>query len=235
MKTLRWMVAAASVAMALASCSGDDGGSSSGSDSKFCTAAKAAQDSIDGFGATLGGGSVPDADATKKALEETIKLTKVAVKSAPSSIKDDMQTSIDGFEDFQKVFADNDYDFGKIATDADYTKLAEDKDLQAANDRVQAFLKSECGIGSSGTTDSAATTTSVSGDVTDTTVADTTAATAVSGKVTQAQIDAVKQYLPKLDDDQIRCLLEKGMGAAGGAPDPNTMADCKIDIADIVP
>ena len=224
--------AAATAALLFAACGGDDSGST-GSGSQFCKLAQIANDKTGALGKLYGENN---AAATKKAITDALSAAKDAQSKAPAEIKDDVAAAIAGLATVDKILKKYDYDFGKASSDADFATLSQDTNYQTASKKVDQYLKDQCGIGTVTTVASKTT----AGGTKDTAATDTTVATggtsATPGTVNLDQeVQVLKQFFPKLSDDQLRCLVEKGMNASGGTPSPNILSDCKIALADMTP
>jgi hypothetical protein len=222
---------AATAALLFAACGGDDGGAKTGSGSQFCTLAQTANDKTGALGKLY---AENDATTTEKALADALSAAKDAQRKAPAEIKDDVDTAIAGLTAVDKILKKYDYDFGKAAADPDFATLSKDTDYQTASKNLDQYLKDECGIG---------TDTTVPGDTKDTAAPGTTEPTGDTSSVSggppanvDQEVAILKQFFPKLSDDQLRCLVEKGLNLnSGGTPGANILSDCKIALEDMKP
>lgn len=57
----------------------------------------------------------------------------------------------------------------------------------------------------------------------------------LSGDVQDQAVKAVQEMFPKLDEEQITCLMEKGGADFKPEDAMNIISDCNIDVADLTP
>lgn len=108
--------------------------------------------STESFCAAMGGFSSLDAafedidlspESIEQAFEAISSQVEAAVKVAPAEISQDIETVADGIELFLDILREADFNLFALGEDA---AALEDPELDAAGDRVTAYVKSECGI-----------------------------------------------------------------------------------------
>jgi hypothetical protein len=144
-RTITMATLATLAATALVACGGDDEAASGGD---FCAVVAEFKANVDA------GDAVFDADEpTSEQLEQVFgsmaESVDAMVDAAPDEIRDDAEFVGETMSKFLSVFSDADYDVMKIAEDPDFPALSdamESDEMNAAQDRISAYTKEECGI-----------------------------------------------------------------------------------------
>jgi len=213
------VVGVASTALILASCGGDDGGGGlvagandgGAKSSEFCQKAQKVEDM------TTSAFTSTEPDALKKGYNDLIDAAEDAVKAAPSSIKSALQDQLEQAKKIKELGDKHDWDSEAMGADPEFQALinAEDPNEGA----VEAFLASECGIGSGDTESNGETPTLPGGTDTNELIA-----------------QSITQALPGVTIEQARCLVAAGLNI-GDLATPAQIKDkieaCGIDPADV--
>ncbi len=138
---------AAFIPLSLAACGGGDETPKTAKEGDaFCKAAQEASDASDEVDFESG-----DADALKKAIDDSLSSGKAAADKAPADIADTVKTVNDGQEELAKVFEDNNYDITAVIADEKFIALTEDEEITDASDELDQYLDDKCGIASDST------------------------------------------------------------------------------------
>jgi hypothetical protein len=140
-----------------AGCGGDDdddGGSVAASVSgsgSFCDRAESVQAEFDSLDSEFSGSELPSGDVFDRAADAIADLA----DDAPSEIKADLETVADGVREIADLFGEVDLSDPEALNDPDNaealqemsTRMGElDEKVTGASDRVETYLKDECGI-----------------------------------------------------------------------------------------
>jgi hypothetical protein len=135
-----------------AACGGDDDDDSAGGDgaAAFCADARAVDQEFSGL-EELAGDELPSADAMNDAGDALADLA----KGAPAAVKDDLEAVASTTHEIAEALGGIDFTDPSVLTDpANAEELRQvgermqaiGTDFRAASDRVQAYLRDECGI-----------------------------------------------------------------------------------------
>lgn len=116
----------------------DEGESASGADSEFCRLTAEQDDMAEVFAA------FDDPEAFEEFARSSTELIDDARRAVPDEIADDFAVLADAQVALFELAADNDYDFMTIIDEADV--LMETLEVEAAEDRVSAYIADACGI-----------------------------------------------------------------------------------------
>jgi len=218
------VVGVASMALVLASCGGDDGGSAD----DFCDLASDADKANDDFDNMFNSG-IPDSGEIKSAYQEYIDRIEDATKKAPKEGKDALEESVRLAKETQDLLEEHDYDIQEAFSDDDFSDLS--SDLEDNLSDVSEVLSDECGIDLNDTTD---------GDTdaeTDDTAGDSLTIPG-GGDIDDAKVQALQTIFPKLSDEQASCLIEGGLELADVADQGKLgplLDACNVNITDLQP
>ena len=138
---------AALAALLLVACGGDDDVSAA----DFCEDATRFEQRFEQLDAELSGGEVPSPDVFEEAADAIDDLA----GDAPGQIRDDLVTVADGVREVAEVLGEVDLDDPDLLDDPEQAEevqavvarmTAIDAKLEAAGERVEAYLQEECGI-----------------------------------------------------------------------------------------
>lgn len=145
------ILAALALSLGLVACGSDDGDGAADNDD-FCGLAENFSDFEESTQEVFG-----DGGAEPEKLEEA--WTRISEnfanfrEAAPAEVKDDVTTVTDTLDDFTAILEDVDYDITALitraATDPSITERLEafeGEEVEAASDRVEAFVSEECGV-----------------------------------------------------------------------------------------
>ena len=119
----------------------DESTQGGGPDSDWCAAARRVESASDALDAE--DFDFTDPASVEDALGDMLSEFESALTSAPSEIRDDLDTSYANFRAFDDALAAVDYDFLR----ADLSVLADDEgEIEAATDRIEAYNWEVCGI-----------------------------------------------------------------------------------------
>jgi hypothetical protein len=202
------------LALSFTACGSSDGQAASASaGDEFCKLAQVAKDDND----ELSNIDSTDPSAVKVTLSGAIdSLTAMAAK-APSDISDTVDKLLASEEKLEKLLADNDYDFVKLAASDEGKKLLDDDDISKTGDEMDAYLSDKCGIA---VDDTVATDDSVASDDT---VTDDTVGSDVSFDLGEGD-EAINKFLDfyelgtgaTLSDEDRSCLVDALSGKVTG-------------------
>jgi hypothetical protein len=144
----------------VAGCGGDDDDDTAasgggGSSSSFCDRAKTVDERFAALEDSFSGDEVPSGDVFKQAADTISDLA----DGAPKEIKDDLETVADGVRQIADVFDDIDLSDPQALADPDNAQALQEMGdrmeavgtkVEDASNRVEAYLKDECGIDISG-------------------------------------------------------------------------------------
>lgn len=139
------VVAAVLLASAATACGGGDESSANG----FCEAAEkfvVAQDEGDGI---FEGDAPPTPEAAKAAFGGVRDAIADMASEAPDEIKADVDMVSATMTDFVALLEGADWNFEAAATDPEFVGISDamtSPDMEAAQDRVDAYAKSECDV-----------------------------------------------------------------------------------------
>lgn len=134
----------------LLACGGDDDDDVSAGD--FCEDASVFEERFEELDSELSGGDVPSGDL----FEEAAQAIEDLADDAPGEISDDLNTVADGVREVAAVLEEVDFDDPELLEDPERAEELQavaarmeaiDAELQAAGERVEAYLQDECGIG----------------------------------------------------------------------------------------
>jgi hypothetical protein len=139
----------------------DDDGGGGGSESEWCELAV----EVEELDAVFGDFDPTDPDAMRNAFAEFGDVLDRAADAAPSEIEDDIEQTVDAFNQLRDALEDVDYNFLEI--DPADLEFLDNPDVEAASERVEEFNAEECGIEADDEPDA-----TTADDETDTTTAD---------------------------------------------------------------
>jgi hypothetical protein len=141
------MTVVALAAGTLVACGGDDGGGASGAD--FCETAEAFKVQSDSGDAIFDADEAPSSDQLRDVFVGLRSATSDMVDAAPEEIADDAKLVGDAIDGFVGALEDADFDAEAIVTDPAFAETMDSltgPEVTAAQDRITAFVKDECGV-----------------------------------------------------------------------------------------
>ncbi len=198
------------LAITFTACGSSDGNAATASSGdEFCKLAQVAKDDND----ALDDIDPTDAATIKVQLSGAIdSLTAMAAK-APADISDTVDKLLAAEENLEKLLADNDFDFAKLAASDEGKKLLDDDSISKTGDELDTYLSDKCGIATDNTTaDTVATDDTIA---TDDTVTDDTSGSDISIDLGEGE-DAVNKFLDffelgtgqTLTDEERSCIVD---------------------------
>jgi hypothetical protein len=220
--------------LAVAACGGDDdGGSASGGD--WCDLAREVESTFDEGDAV----DFTDPAAVEEQFRNSVEVLDNAVGSAPDEIREDVQTTVDAFEELVGLLEDVDFDFLAIDTER-FEEIG--TRAEEASARIEEYNETECGIPASGSEEDTEGT--VAGDdSSEGTVADDSGDSGDDSAGTLPDGGSVREMLVQqftaigLSEEEATCLADKVdlNDPAMTSGDPSAMLDlfdeCGIDMA----
>lgn len=134
------------VAGTLTACGSDSGGSSAAS---YCSRIQAFEDKGDSLDVLFAGDEAPTNEDMKQAYTTMQTMVKDMKKGAPKEIEADVALMSSGIDQIVKVFEKYDWDITALVASPDAAELDaifENAEMDAANDRLDAYSLKECGI-----------------------------------------------------------------------------------------
>ncbi|MBK9178079.1 MAG: hypothetical protein IPM45_00665 [Acidimicrobiales bacterium] len=147
----RWAVVGLAVAVALlaGACGDDDDGADATTDSASDTSVAGEASDFCGFyfdaaDAADGLGTATDAAGVEESLAEGLRLSQEALAVAPAEIADEYAVVVAGIADIYALAGDSGFDPDAFSTEPGFQELAQDPDINAANDTVNAWVMDTC-------------------------------------------------------------------------------------------
>ncbi len=143
----QFMILITALGLLASACGGDGSASSSGfgSSDDFCDSNAEIEARLDGIDVQFEEAfSSGDFSGLGTYFEQALELMQGAANGAPSEIRGDLDTVVDGFETFVDLLSDYDYNFFEIPEDDPRLAVLEGPEFDAASDRLDAY----CGIDS---------------------------------------------------------------------------------------
>ncbi len=109
-----------------------------GEASDFCGLYFGAADAADGLS------TATDAAGVEQALGEGLRLSQEALDVAPAEIADEYAVVVAGIADIYALAGDSGFDPDAFSTEPGFQELAQDPDINAANDTVNAWVVESC-------------------------------------------------------------------------------------------
>jgi hypothetical protein len=137
----------ATLPLFLLACGGDDGADGNTAAGDFCTFAKAADSSGQAASGALDAG---DPAGIEAALTAALADAERAAELAPDDIADTVDKVVDGQARIIGVLERNDWDLTAALADDEFQSLATDESFDRANDELDEYLETACGIPADG-------------------------------------------------------------------------------------
>lgn len=142
---------ALAVAVGMTACGGgSDGASADAGD--FCAKAKSFTELSDTTGSLFENGAADSAEIKETWTEVTERLDEFE-KAAPDEVRGDIATVTGAIDGFSALLEDADYNLTTVITKAasdpsilEQFESLDDAEVEAAADRVETYVKAECGI-----------------------------------------------------------------------------------------
>ncbi|MCU0259720.1 MAG: hypothetical protein MUE78_01750 [Ilumatobacteraceae bacterium] len=203
--------------LAVAACGGDDGGSASTED--WCDLAREVESTFDEGDAV----DFTDPAAVEEQFRSSVEVLQRAADAAPEEISDDVQTTVEAFEELVGLLEDADFDF--LAIDqAAFEEIGVRAEEASAN--IEEFNETECGIPASGSSDESG---SSDDTVADDSTGDDSTGDDSSGDDSTGD-DSSSGTLP--ESGSIRDMLVQQFTAIGLTEEEATCIADKVDIND---
>jgi hypothetical protein len=200
----------------------DSGGDGDSNNSEWCQLARGVESESD----LLDDVDFTDPEAIEDAFQQVIDSLEDAADSAPEEIEADVELTLDGFNELFDALQAVDFDFLEIDQ-----SFAENPEVEAASDRIEAYNERECGI-------------ERDSDVTDDTDTDTSTGDGDAGSDEGTLRDQLLAQFTAMGmtEDQANCLVDNidfAEVADSGSPDTSALLDlfetCDIDVAELQP